>query len=727
MNLLPRPFPRSAALLSSSVLLAALLPAQTAPESRTSSAPGEVVNLSAFEVSATQGSGYRTSNSVTGTKSSKRLIDIPASVAVITRDFMDDMISDQTIGDVLKYAVAGAPPSTNRNNFLQIRGQRFESPWTDGIRVSNSPNELSVIDSIEVLKGVNSVLYGTRVPAGGLVNRITKKPQVRSYNAVKLMYGDYDFRRAEIDTTGAIPQTGDRFAYRFIGAKQDYAGYRGRRDQDAYAPMLQYSSGGTTVRHQYIWSETYTPGELPGGIANADGSVFLEGGQRQDYKAPWSFTRKETGVHTTTWLQEIGSWESRVAYMAEVADRDDEAHHRQGAANLVARTSPHRYFGQTESRRFESLQQDLVGAYTIGAFRVDTSIGWSINREILNQGRQEINLANGQAIGAYSRPTRATPGVGLLNIVTPNLASIPLPGFADRIRWGEYDTRTVVTGRTVYAVQAFDVVPDRLAVTLGASFANEDSSVHQLPGAPQGATQPEARRTDKSDDQLYSIGAVYSLTPRLKLFASTGTTFSPNQANATTPAGLRPPPVTGESFETGLKFNLLEDRLWGSVTLYRLDLKGFATFNSVINAFDVTDTYNDGMEIELWYEPIRGLQFIGTLFDADVHGPNNARVNQSYENAWSIWSRLAPASGRFKGLYVGAGLFHRGTLIYSSGANAPGYTTLDMTAGYSSGDWSVSVSGRNLTDEVYNIGSTGSANIDPSTPASWQMTLTRRF
>jgi outer membrane receptor protein involved in Fe transport len=280
-----------------------------------------VVNLSAFEVSATQGSGYRTSNSVTGTKSSKRLIDIPASVAVITRDFMDDMISDQTIGDVLKYAVAGAPPSTNRNNFLQIRGQRFESPWTDGIRVSNSPNELSVIDSIEVLKGVNSVLYGTRVPAGGLVNRITKKPQVRSYNAVKLMYGDYDFRRAEIDTTGAIPQTGDRFAYRFIGAKQDYAGYRGRRDQDAYAPMLQYSSGGTTVRHQYIWSETYTPGELPGGIANADGSVFLEGGQRQDYKAPWSFTRKETGVHTTTWLQEIGSWESRVAYMAEAMTR----------------------------------------------------------------------------------------------------------------------------------------------------------------------------------------------------------------------------------------------------------------------------------------------------------------------------------------------------------------------------------------------------------------------
>lgn len=718
---------RAALPLAASLLALPVTLGQTAPSASPTPPAGEVVRLSAFEVNATLGTGYRTSNFATGTKSPRPLIDIPASVAIITRDFIDDMVSDQTIGDILKYAVAGSPPSTNRNNFLQIRGQRFESPWMDGIRVSNSPNELSVIDSVEVLKGVNSVLYGTRVPAGGLVNRISKKPQARPYHSLKLMYGDFEYKRAEIDTTAAVPGTGGKLAYRFIGALQDYAGYRGRRDQDAYAPMLQYTTGGTTVRHQFIWSETFTPGEFPGGIANADGTAFLGGGRRQDYKAPWSFTRKETGVHTTTWLQKIGDWESRIAYMAERTERDDEEHRRQGAANLTANTSPHRYFGQTELRLFDSLQQDLVGKYTLGSVKVDTTVGWSINREILNQGRQEINLANGQIIGAYSRPTTATPGQGLLNIITPNLAAIRLPGAADRIRSKEYDTRTVVTSKTAYAVQSLDVVPQRLALTLGASFASEASSVHQLPGASQGAAQTEARRTDKSNDWLYSVGAVFSLTPKVKLFASTGTTFSPNQANATTPAGLRPPPVTGKSFEAGLKFNLMEDRVWGSVTFYQLDLKGFASFNSVINAFAVTDTYNQGFETELWVEPVPGLQVIGTLFSADVHGPNNARVNQSYEQAWSLWARYAPASGRLKGFHVGAGFFHRGTLIYASGPNAPGYTTLDMTVGYATKRWAISVSGRNLTDELYNIGSTGSANIDPSVPPTVQGTFTLRF
>jgi iron complex outermembrane receptor protein len=685
---------------------------------------GETVVLSAFEVKGTAGFGYRTSNSVTGTKSLKPLIDIPASVSIVTRDFIDDMVSRQTIGDIFKYAVAGSPPSTNRNNFVQVRGQRFEAPWQDGVRVSNSPNELSVIDSIEILKGVNSVLYGTRVPAGGLVNRITKRPQVVPATSLKLQYGSYDFRRAEFDTTGAVPGTDKKFAYRLVAAWQDDPGYRGRSDQDAYAPMFQYSSGGTTVRHQFIWSETTTAGEFPGGIANPDGTPYLRAGRRTDYKADWSFTRKETGLHATTWVQKIGEWESRVVYMAERTERDDEDHRRQGAANFTTNLSPHRYFGQAELRSFDSLQQDLVGHYDLGGVRVNTNLGWSQNREILNQDRQEIDLATGRAIGVYSRATVATPAQGLMNIFNPSLAAIRRPGDADRIIPGRYaDTRTVVTGTTFFGAQSFDVVPKRLSLTLGGSYAKEKSSVHDLPDA----TQREAQRRDESNDWLYSVGAVYTLTPKVKLFAQTGTTFSPNQANATTPSGLRPPPVVGESYETGLKFNLLDDRIWGSVTVYQLDLKGFATFNSTVNAFVVTDTYNRGAECELWIEPVRGLQFIATAFTAEVEGPGGARVNQSFKEAWSLWAKYSVASGRLKGFQVGAGFFHRGTLFYATGVNSPGYTTLDMTAGYSAARWSVQMSARNLTDEVYNIGSTGANNIDGSVPPSVQATFTYRF
>ena len=275
----------------------------------------------------------------------------------------------------------------------------------------------------------------------------------------------------------------------------------------------------------------------------------------------------------------------------------------------------------------------------------------------------------------------------------------------------------------LYATQSFDVVPRTLNLTLGGSYAAESSSVHDLPDA----TQREARRTDSSNKLVYSAGAVWSLTPKVKLFAQTGTTFSPNQANASTPAGLRPPPVTGKSAEAGLKFNLLDDRLWGGVTFYQLDLTGFATFNSTVNAFVVTDTANRGAELELWYEPVRGLQVIGTVFTAQVEGPGGTRVNQSFRQASSIWAKYTVGRGALKGIFLAGGLFHRGVLYYSTGVDAPGYTTLDMTAGYSGRNWTAAVQARNLTDEVYNIGSTGANNIDPSLPPTVQVSLSLRF
>ena len=185
--------------------------------------------------------------------------------------------------------------------------------------------------------------------------------------------------------------------------------------------------------------------------------------------------------------------------------------------------------------------------------------------------------------------------------------------------------------------------------------------------------------------------------------------------------------MVGKSYETGIKFNLLEDRIWGSVTLYQLELQGFATFNSTVNAFVVSDTFNKGAEFELSVEPVRGLQVIATAFTADGHGTGGSRVNQSYKEAWSLWTKYNFPSGPLKGLSLGAGFFHRSPLFYSTGTNTPGYTTLDATVGYTRRQWSLTVSARNLTDEIYNIGSTGANNIDVSIPPTVQSSITYRF
>ncbi|MFM9030033.1 MAG: hypothetical protein ACKOTF_05020, partial [Opitutaceae bacterium] len=75
-----------------------------------------------------------------------------------------------------------------------------------------------------------------------------------------------------------------------------------------------------------------------------------------DYKAPWSFTRKETGQQVFTWIQRLGDWESRVAYMAERTERDDEEHRRprlplhQHGLRHQERSPPHRPARQRRPR-----------------------------------------------------------------------------------------------------------------------------------------------------------------------------------------------------------------------------------------------------------------------------------------------------------------------------------------------------------------------------------------
>jgi iron complex outermembrane receptor protein len=171
----------------------------------------------------------------------------------------------------------------------------------------------------------------------------------------------------------------------------------------------------------------------------------------------------------------------------------------------------------------------------------------------------------------------------------------------------------------------------------------------------------------------------------------------------------------------------MEGRLSGSAALYELNLDGFSTYNSTVGAFVVTNSSNKGVELELAAQPTAGLDLIATLFVANIEGPNGARVNQSFKESWSIWTKYRIQSGNLRGLYFGGGFFHRGTLFFSTGANSPGYTTLDLMAGYASANWNFKIRAANVTDELYNIGSTGGANIDISTPPSLLFSAEMRF
>lgn len=86
-----------------------------------------------------------------------------------------------------------------RDQFV-IRGfSALNDMYLDGMRDDAYYfRDLSNIDRVEVLKGPSSVLYG-RGSSGGLINRVTKKPEANPVQQLSIMGSTEGQRRTEMD------------------------------------------------------------------------------------------------------------------------------------------------------------------------------------------------------------------------------------------------------------------------------------------------------------------------------------------------------------------------------------------------------------------------------------------------------------------------------------------------------------------------------------------------
>ncbi len=83
-----------------------------------------------------------------------------------------------------------------------------------GGRGYSGNRDTSNIETIEVLKGPGSALYGRGEP-GGTINVVTKKPQFEKDGYINASIGNYSTRRVEADYTNKVS---DSVAFRINGA-----------------------------------------------------------------------------------------------------------------------------------------------------------------------------------------------------------------------------------------------------------------------------------------------------------------------------------------------------------------------------------------------------------------------------------------------------------------------------------------------------------------------------
>ncbi|EIK95692.1 ferrichrome-iron receptor [Pseudomonas sp. M47T1] len=220
---------------------------------------------------------YQAVASTVATRTETPLIEVPASVNVVTHRVIEDR-APQSLDEAIN-AVSGVKQGNTlggTQDAIIKRGfgtNRDNSIMRDGMQSVQARNFTPTTERVEVLKGPASMLYGVQDP-GGVINVVTKKPQLTQATSISGWGTSFGGGGGQYDTTGPVGDTG--LAYRLIYDKQQYDYWRnfGSYDQEVVAPSLSWFGDDTTITAAYEHMEYSVPFDRGTQINTTTGKVL---------------------------------------------------------------------------------------------------------------------------------------------------------------------------------------------------------------------------------------------------------------------------------------------------------------------------------------------------------------------------------------------------------------------------------------------------------------------
>jgi iron complex outermembrane receptor protein len=199
-------------------------------------------------------------------RASTPLQEIPQTVNVVPAQVIRDQAPrnlDDALANVSGITQGNTLGSTQDSVMTRGFGDnRNGSIMRDGMPVVQGRGLNATVDRVEVLKGPASLLYGIQDP-GGVVNMVSKQPELDPYNALTLRGSTYGEGKngggGTFDSTGALGQSG--LAYRLVldHEDEDYWRNYGVHRETLVAPSLAWFGESTQLTFAYEHREFLTP------------------------------------------------------------------------------------------------------------------------------------------------------------------------------------------------------------------------------------------------------------------------------------------------------------------------------------------------------------------------------------------------------------------------------------------------------------------------------------
>ncbi len=164
---------------------------------------------------------YKSSHSMLATRTDVPILETPQSIQVISQQIIKDRQAF-TLNDIAPL-MTGVKANNSMGGFA-LRGFTGYNPndasftTFNGIRGTlylwSQQPLLYNIENVEILRGPASVLLSESMP-GGIINFVTKKPQVENRFEFSAAYGSWNAARFSADATGALTKN-KKLLYRAI-------------------------------------------------------------------------------------------------------------------------------------------------------------------------------------------------------------------------------------------------------------------------------------------------------------------------------------------------------------------------------------------------------------------------------------------------------------------------------------------------------------------------------
>ncbi|MDR7020442.1 TonB-dependent receptor [Aeromonas salmonicida] len=607
----------------------------------------------------------------------------------------------------LSEALTGIPgvnaSGDTRFDSVNIRGFSASNDfYLDGFRDDMQyTRDLGNIERVEVLKGPAAVLYG-RGSTGGIINRVSKKPQKGQESSVTALVGSFDTRRVAADLNA---EAGERVQLRLNLAQEDKDSFR--NDVTSKRTLLAPSAN-WEISDKLNWLVQY---ERNAHDRTPDRGIPGVNGRPADVPKEYVYsdTRRD-------FIDDVAqSTRSRLSW-----DINDQWQLRQqlGYSTLDS---------QFDNTYVTSVKGDQV---TRARWQQDLKANSLISNTEAEGQLQTGPVEHRLLIGLEQNWQERTPKL------YQNASPIPAGNLYDPGSLPTYDGAMKLSSDANHKVRGYGLyLQDQLSL----------GDWHLVGGLRRDDFTVTSRRNDLNKEETLSVT---SLSPRLGLvwnpledhafYTSYSKTFTPvgGELIGITPGDKNNSldPQNTRLYEGGVKSDWLDGRLATTLSLYRLEMYNKRS-KDPLDPTKVTLTglqRTDGIELSARAQLTDELYLRGGIAiqdaeqvkaDADLQGKRPMNVSRQNGQLFAGYE-----SGQ-QGWFGETGVTAVGDR-FADNANTttlPGYARFDARAGYRWQQWEAQLSAENLTDHDYFVSATSASQILPGTPRQLNLSAAYRF